>query len=111
MNRFPMSRAAAALLHALISRSPIDRDRILLTHCKSTDWQSLTFIGERHELQFRIQGPDADIAYRALTGDLADAEFAIPKQLLAEIAVFGAPSHEADGSILFGIEALTIVSD
>jgi hypothetical protein len=27
---------------------------------------------------------------------------------LADIAVFGLPTHEADGSISFGLEALTI---
>jgi hypothetical protein len=46
--------------------------------------------------------------YDAMTGNLAEDEFAIPRQVLADIAVFGLPAHEPDGSISFGLEALTI---
>lgn len=108
MNRLPMSPAAAALLRALLARTPADRDRILLTEYRSVDWQSLTFIGERHEMRFRIPGPDAEEAYRVMTGDLTDAEFAIPKHIVADISVFGPPTREPDGSISFAIEALTV---
>ena len=111
MNCLPMSSAGAALLRALLNRALVDRDRILLTEYRSTDWQSLTFVGERHEMRFRIPGPDAEAIYRAMTGDLIDAEFAMPRQLLADIALFEAPAHDADGSISFGIEALTIAND
>ena len=52
MNRLPMSSAGAALLRALLTRALVNRDRILLTDYKATDWQSLTFVGERHELRF-----------------------------------------------------------
>ena len=108
MNRIPMSRAAAALLRALLSRALVDHDRILLTEYRSIDWQSLTFIGERHEMRFRIPGPRAEDIFARMTGDLTDAEFAIPKQIVADIVVYGAPARERDGSISFSIEALTI---
>ena len=108
MTRLPMSRAAAALLRALLARAPLQRDRILLTHYRSTDWQSLTFVGERHELRFRIQGPGAKDAYDAIAGNISEADFSFPRQILADIAVFGAPTHDSDGSICFCIEALTI---
>lgn len=108
MNRLPMSKAAAGLLRVLLSRALVDKDRILLTEYQSTDWQSLTFVGERHEMRFRILGPDAETIYEAMTGSLSDAEFAIPRQLVADIAVYGAPTLECDGSISFGVEALTI---
>ena len=108
MNRLPMSKAGAALLRALLSRARVEPDRILLTEYRSTDWQSLTFIGERHEMRFRIPGPDARKTYEAMTGGLADDEIALPRQILADIAVFGAPAHEADGAISFSLEALTI---
>ena len=108
MNRIPMSKAGAALLRALLSRALVEPDRILLTDYRSTDWQSLTFVGERHEMRFRIPGPDAEIAYEAITGDLTDAEFALPRQILADIAVFSGSNREADGSISFGLGALTI---
>lgn len=108
MTRLPMSTAAAALLRALLNRAGIDRNRILLTDYRSTDWQSLTFVGERHEMRLRIPAPNADEIYRAMTGELADAEFSLCRQILADVAVFGTPAHESDGSITFGIEALTI---
>jgi hypothetical protein len=108
MIRLPMSSAGAALLRALLSRGGVDRDRILLTEYRSTDWQSLTFVGERHEMRFRILAPRAQETYRSVTSDLAESEVAVAKQILADIAVFGSPTYESDGSISFGIEALTI---
>ena len=108
MNRLPMSKSGAALLRALLNRALVDRDRILLIDYRSTDWQSLTFIGERHELRFRIPGPDAEAIFARITGDLNDAEFAIPRQIVADIVVYGEPTREWDGAISFGIQALTI---
>ena len=108
MNRLPMSKAGAALLCALLARALVDSDRILLTEYRSTDWQSLTFVGEQHKLRFRIPAPDAQGIYDRMTGDLTDNEFTIPRQIVADVVVHGAPSHEADGAITFEIEALTI---
>ena len=108
MNRLPMSKAGAALLRALVSRACVEPDRILLTDYRSSDWQSLTFIGERHELRFRVPGPDARKIYDTMTRNLTEDEFSIPRQILADIAVFGSPTSESDGSISFSLEALTI---
>ena len=108
MNRLPMSSAGAALLRALLTRALVDRDRILLTNYRATDWQSLTFVGERHELSFRIAGPDAQLIYERLTDKLGEAEFSIPKQIVAEVVVYGKPIRESDGAISFTIEALTV---
>ena len=77
MNRLP----GAALLRALLSRALVEPDRILLTNYRSSDWQSLTFVGERHEMRFRVPGPDARKTYDAMTGNLAEDEFAIPRQM------------------------------
>jgi len=108
MNRLPMSSAAAALLRAVLDRASLSRDRILLTHYHSVDWQSLTFVGERHEFAFRLVGPDADAIYARLACGLAEAEFVIPRQVLAEIVVPSDPVRGADGSLSFEVEALTI---
>ena len=108
MTRLPVSKAGAALLRARLARAIVDHDRILLTEYRSTDWQSLTFIGERHEMRFRIAGPEAEDIFARMTGDLTDAEFAIPKQIVADVVLYGAPARERDGSISFSIEALTI---
>ena len=96
------------MLRAFLARALVDRDRILLTEYRSADWQSLTFIGERHEMRFRIPGPGAEDIFARMTGDLTEAEFAIPKQIVADVVVHGAPARERDGSISFSIEALTI---
>ena len=94
-------------MRALLTRL-VDRDRILLTNYRSTDWQSLTFVGERHELRFRVAGPDAQTIYERMTEKLDDTEFSIPRQIVADVVVYGQPTRELDGSISFAIEALTI---
>ena len=57
MNRIPLSSAAAALLRAMIGRAGVGRERILLTDAQSIDWRSLTFTGERHQIDLRVTGP------------------------------------------------------
>lgn len=109
MMKLALSPAAAGLLRALLARAGIDRDRILLTEFRSIDWQSLTFIGERHEMELRIPAPDADLLIERITAGLSDAEFAIPGQIVADIGLERPPRANADGSISLFIEALTIV--
>jgi len=46
MMKLAMSPAAAGLLRALLDRAGVDRDRILLTEFRSTDWRSLVLIRE-----------------------------------------------------------------
>ena len=108
MMKLAMSPAAAGLLRALLNRAGVDRDRIYLTEFRSTDWHSLTFDGERHEIALRIPGPGAATIAAALTADLAEAEFAIPGQIVADIGVDGAMIEHADGAVSLTIEALTI---
>ena len=103
-----LSPAAAGLLRALIARAGVNRDRILLSDFRSTDWQSLTFIGERHEISLRLPAPGAaDVAER-LTAGLADAEWRVPGQIVADVALDGPMVHHRDGSISLSFEALTI---
>lgn len=108
MMRIAMSPAAAGLLRSLLNRSGIDRDRILLTEFRSTDWQSLTFIGEHHKIQLRIPAPDAaGIATRLIEG-LEEAEFQVRGHVVADVAVSEPPREQGDGSISLAIEALTV---
>lgn len=111
MMRIAMSPAAAGLLRSLLARAAVDRGRILLTEFRSTDWQSLTFIGERHEFQLRVPGPEARAILCRLLSGLDDAEFAIPGHLVADIAVVDEPRHAADGSMSVALEALTVADD
>ena len=108
MMKLALSTAAAGLLRALIARAGIDRDRILLTDFRSTDWQSLIFLGERHEMELRLPGPDADRLIERLATGLTDAEFSIPGQIVADIGLERPPTHNPDGSVSLHIEALTI---
>lgn len=108
MMRVPMSPAAAALYRALVARACTPRDQVLLTSIRSVDWQSLTLSGERHEIGLRLTGPQSIAAGDALCVGLEDAEFAIPGQIVADIAVCGPPRVAADGSVEISLEALTI---
>ena len=105
MMKLALSPAAAGLLRALIGRAGIDRDRVLLTEFRSVDWQSLTFIGE---MELRIPSPDATRLAARLSDGLADADFSIPGQSVADIGLERPPSQNADGSVTLHIEALTI---
>lgn len=108
MMKLAMSAAAAGLLRALLGRAGIDRNRILLSNLRSTDWNSLTFAGERHEIALRIPGPGAAAVVAVLIDGLEHADFTIPGQIVADIALARPPIDDADGAITVEIEALTV---
>ena len=108
MMKMAMSQAAMGLLRALIARSGVPRDRILLSEWRSVDWQSLTFVGERHNIVLRITGPHSAVVVERLIAGLDEADFVIPGQIVADISVIGEPRAEADGSMEVTLEALTI---
>lgn len=108
MMKLALSPAAAGLLRALVARGGINRDRILLTDFRSLDWQSLTFIGERHEMELRIPPPGALALADRISRGLAETEFAIPGQIVADIGLEQPPTRNPDGSVTLHIEALTI---
>jgi hypothetical protein len=108
MMRMAMSPAAAGLLRALLRRTGVERDRILLTEFRSTDWQSLTFIGEQHRIRLRIPAPDASATAVRLVNGLGDAEFEISGHVVADVTLAGEPEEQRDGSIVLSIEALTV---
>jgi hypothetical protein len=111
MNRIPMSMAAAALLRAIIARARVPRDRIFLTDVRSIDWRSLTFTGERHQIELRVPGADSGPVVRRMCAGLEEAEFSIPGVIVAEICVAGRPRRDVDGSTSITIEALTVADD
>ena len=108
MMKLAMSAPAAGLLRALLARAGVDRNRILLSSFRSTDWNSLTFAGERHKIALRIPGPGAASVAALLVEGLEDADFAIPGQIVADIALARPPVDQADGAIMLDIEALTV---
>jgi hypothetical protein len=106
--KIAMSAAASGLLRALLARAKVPRNRILLTGLRSVDWQSLTFIGERHEIALRIPPPDALVIADQITAGLEDAEFRLPGQVVADIRLVSEPRAEPGGSLVLHLEALTI---
>lgn len=108
MMKLAMSAAAAGLLRALLARAGVDKNRILLSNFRSTDWNSLTFAGERHDIALRIPGPGAAAVAALLIDGLEEADFAIPGQIVADIALARPPGHHSDGAITLEIEALTV---
>lgn len=108
MMKLAMSAAAAGLLRALLARAGVERNRILLSNFRSTDWNSLTFAGERHIIALRIPGPGAASVAAMLIDGLEEADFAIPGQIVADIALARPPTSHADGMMTLEIEALTV---
>jgi hypothetical protein len=111
MMKIAMSRGAAALLRALVGRAGVERNRILLTEVHSTDWQSLTFTGERHQIGLRVTGGDSMQVTDRMCRGLEECEFSIPGLLVADIRRVGAPRRAPDGATELIIEALTISDD
>jgi hypothetical protein len=111
MMKIAMSSAASAMLRVLIARAGVERNRILLTDAVSTDWQSLTFAGERHRLSLRVAGCDSHEVAQRMCAGLEDAEFSIPGLLVADIGLAGAARRALDGSTDLTIEALTVADD
>ena len=103
-----MSRAAGGLLRALLKRGGDQRHRILLTDIRLVDWHSLTLAGERHVIGLRIAGPAAELIVAPFLAGIEDAEFVIPGQILADIALARQPERARDGSVTLQMEALTV---
>jgi hypothetical protein len=108
MMKLAMSPAADSLLRSLLNRAGVERSRILLTDFKSVDWQSLTFVGERHEIELRIPGPGAAAVAGRLEEQLSEHEFDIAGHVVADIQLTCPPLENRDGDITLCIEALTI---
>ena len=111
MVRMSMSPAAAGVLRVLIARAGIEKNRILLTETKSTDWQSLTFTGERHKLVFRISGADARLVAERICCGLDDAELQVAGAIVADIGLVGEIAEVPGEGVELTIEALTVADD
>lgn len=105
--RATLSPVAAQLLRALTTRMKLQRDDVMVSNCRSVDWQSLTFTGERHEISLRIAPPEAQPAVALLRDGLADAEFGLRGHVVADLLIV-AERVEPDGAMLVDLEALTL---
>lgn len=119
MKRATIGPVATGLLRQIGNLMPddlSDRDKTILVveDIQSTEWASLTFVGERHVLALRIDGDSAKVAAAraAIERSLADLELAVPGHFIAEI---GAVSHRqhatarpGDTGRSFRVEALVL---
>ena len=92
MNRAMMGHAATVLLRQignLVRIEPDDREKpiLIVEEARTIDWASLTFVGQRHVLDLRIEGEVADVAaaLAQVEAGLADTEFSITGHFLADI--------------------------
>ncbi|MEO6248577.1 MAG: hypothetical protein ABIO85_08360 [Sphingomicrobium sp.] len=103
-----MSAAGSGLLRALLRKAGVRRDEIRLVSYRATEWHSLTFAGERHEIAFRIPGSDLMQTTLALIAGLSDEEMDVPGQIVADIWGAATPAFDDDNAVAVRIEALTI---
>lgn len=108
MNRPRMTAFATALLRCLLQRAGEDRNRICLSHWSTTDWQSLTLEGERHEAEFVVIGDEALAFANLWLAGLSDAEFDLQRGFVASVEVTEGPTRREDGAVEVRIGALTL---
>lgn len=109
MSRPMLSSAGGALLRSLLSRVEAERSRILLTSWLSVDWQSLTFVGERHMASFAVQGPDPEGLARRFTDGLEEADLLLGGgRFVADLKVTHRSAPTPEGTVVIELEALTL---
>lgn len=104
MMRIHFSRAGAGLVRALIARAGEPADSARLVAYRATEWRSLTFDGERHEIRLRVTD---ERSLRRMLDGLEEHEFDLGEDLVAEIAGRPTPG-DAGGAVELLIEALTV---
>lgn len=101
--------ATSALIRAIEMKLP-PSVTFRAEEVSSHAWASATFTGARHELAFRLDGPDADAAADAFLADLDEAEFVLRGHILADINLVSR-AGVAPGAVRIAIEALTVEAD
>jgi hypothetical protein len=94
MIRTPIGHVATAILREIGAMTRIgsaDRQKPMLVveELRAFDWASVTFVGQRHEMDLRLDG-DADVVAAAmvcLCDDLAAADIPMAGHFIAEIRV------------------------
>lgn len=109
MSRPILSPAAAGLVRALARRLGRQSPRLRLTGCRSVDWQSLTFTGQRHRIDLAVAGPEGERWARRMVDGLEEAELDLPGQFVADVGTASPILARPDGSAELTIEALTIL--
>lgn len=111
MIKIVMSPEASALLRGLIDRSHESADRILLIEVHSTDWRSLTFTGERHQIELRVPAPGSRGIVERLCRGSRMRSSASPASSLPTSRSWERPSGRSMVRTASRSEALTIEAD
>ena len=77
---------------ALVARlDGTDRQKpiLIVEEIRSADWASLTFEGQRHEFDLRLEGEAGEVAAAVtrLEADLAEAEIPLGRGFVAEVRI------------------------
>lgn len=94
MIRNPIGHVATRLLReieAVVRIGDADRQKptLIVEEVRATDWASLTFVGQRHEFDLRLDG-EADAVAAALirlVDDLAEREISIAGHFIADLRI------------------------
>jgi hypothetical protein len=97
--------ATTALLRAMRGAFSC-ASNFVLEEIRSRSWASATFLGARHELTFRLEGPGAEAEAAVFLETLTAAEFRLRGHILADIALVGEDC--ARGRARISLEALTV---
>jgi len=81
----------------------------ILTHSEKS-WASITFAGARHRLALNFEGLEAVAAGELFVAELAEHEFEIPGQLVAEAAVTEV-EHRLDPPRMFVVCELLLLDE
>jgi len=101
-----MTAAGEALARALRVSFVNFTGAVALDPPVSRRWASITFSGERHLVELRLAGQDAESAADRFLDGLSDREFELRGHILADIAVVE-DVRKGDG-VRLALEALTV---
>ena len=73
-----------------------------------TPWASITFAGARHHLMLEWTGPGAAGAAAEFFGRMGDIQFALPGQIVADLALLADHRRDDGAYAALEIELLTI---
>ena len=107
MMRMHFSRAGAGLIRALLARIGEPADSVRLVAYRATEWRSMTFEGEQHEITLRLAAQTGEAALYRLLDGLGEHEFNLGHDLVADIEA-RRTAVGTDGAIELTIEALTV---
>ena len=71
-------------------------------------WHSATFVGARHEVDLRLDGPDAADRAGRMAERLKEAEFSLPGHIVADLTARIIGAEDAQGPALLHLEMRTV---